>query len=72
MTHYRIYLLGTDNHIFSVADVECDTDEAAKEAAKETLRNGFALEVWQAARYVCKIPLESKPMITFERHQIGA
>ena len=72
MTHYRIYLFGTDNHIFSVADVECDTDEAAKDAGKAMLRNGFAIEVWQAARYVCKLPLESKPMITSERHHTRA
>ncbi len=55
MPDYRLYLLNDRGHIHSAKDLQCSSDEEAVEKA-EQFRDGRALELWQQARFIKKIP----------------
>ena len=51
MAEYRAYFLAPDGRIKRPVDLECDDDEAAKEAAKR-LVDGCDVELWQGRRKI--------------------
>lgn len=56
---YRAYILNDEGHISSYVELQCCTDEEAKEHAAQLL-DGHDIEVWQQARTVAilKAPKE--------------
>ena len=52
MPHYRIYWIGTDNHIHRAEAMECETDEQAWEAAKDRFGAFPSMELWRGATLV--------------------
>jgi hypothetical protein len=59
MPYYRIYRIGPDNRIQSGHDVECLTEEQAKEAALEMIDPHSAAEIWHGTRLVARLPAQS-------------
>ena len=61
MTHYRLYRLDDANHIRQAIDLDCaDDDDATTTAA--TCMDGLAVEVWEKARKVVRLPAKPKPI----------
>ena len=58
VNHSRIYLFRPNNHILREPNVQSKTDETAKSVATAILRDGFAVEVWEDARYVFQLPID--------------
>jgi hypothetical protein len=52
--HYRIYLLGVDDHISKARDVDCPTDAAVFAEIAPIIGNSSAAEVWCGKRCVGK------------------
>ena len=48
MLQYRAYLLGVDGHIVHRVDLVCETEDEARERAKE-LVDGYDVELWLGA-----------------------
>jgi hypothetical protein len=53
MPDYYVYTLGNDGHIVDRQSIICESDEEAKERAKQ-LVNGHPVELWQEARKVAR------------------
>jgi hypothetical protein len=51
MAEYRAYILAPDGHIIKDVDLDCPSDDAAKEAAKK-LVDGHDVELWQFGRRI--------------------
>ena len=51
MAEYQAYILASNGRITRRVDLECDDDEAAKEAAKQ-LADGCDVELWQGRRKI--------------------
>ena len=51
MAEYRAYILAPDERIMKAVELECDDDEAAKEAAQK-LADGHDVELWQGRRKI--------------------
>ena len=51
MRDYRFYWLKPDGRIDTAANLEFADDQAARNHA-QSVANGYAMEVWQAARLV--------------------
>jgi hypothetical protein len=63
MPHYRAYLIGPDGHFVKSVDLSCETDDAAKEHAKQ-LVHGHDVELWHQERKVAvlkRTPPQEKP-----------
>lgn len=58
MTHYRIYLLGPTDKIISALDVNLIDDAQAQAKAASMAHDGQSVEVWQGARYICRLLAE--------------
>jgi hypothetical protein len=54
MNGYRAYLVGSDGHIQRRIDLICESDDAAKEQAKQ-LVDGHDVELWQLDRKIVKL-----------------
>jgi hypothetical protein len=54
MTYYRAYIVSSDDHFLEAIELDCASDAAAIESAKQFL-NGHDVEVWQADRLVSKL-----------------
>jgi hypothetical protein len=52
MHGYRAYIMGRDGHIQDRIEFFCDSDDAAKERAKQLLVNGYAVELWDEGRNI--------------------
>lgn len=53
--HYRFYCVSPNGRFLGVETAECETDEAAREHARERLHrlhHCTAIEVWQLSRLV--------------------
>ena len=59
MAHYRAYLIGPDGHFHAAHDLDCETDEAAIEAAKQYI-DGHDVEVWQQSRRIVQLSRKKK------------
>ena len=57
MPGYYVYTLGDDGHIIGRQSIICDSDEEAKERAKQ-LVDGYLVELWQEARKVARFKPE--------------
>ena len=58
MPQYRLFTLCEDGHISAPAVIlECECDQEAVEAAKQHM-NGHAVELWNGARQVAKLPAQ--------------
>ncbi len=58
MPGYHLYFFDLDGHIKAAAELECDSDDAAKLSA-EDLRDGRPMELWFGARIVETYPAPS-------------
>lgn len=58
--HYRIYLLGSDDHIRGACDVDCSTDAQAYAEIAGVIGSYPAAEMWHGVRCVGRwaMPLE--------------
>ena len=61
MTLYRIYMIGSDDHIKEAQNVECATDQEACLQAESTLDAYPAAEVWEGRRLVARIRAPGRP-----------
>ncbi len=54
MQAYRCYFLNKAETIVAVEQIECDSDDEARQAALKLLRErpGYAIEVWDRARKI--------------------
>jgi hypothetical protein len=48
---YRAYLIGIDCRTFNRVELVCDDDDAAKEQARQLVRN-CRVELWKGARMI--------------------
>lgn len=53
MQHYRVYVLGEDDHFINAIDLSCADDIAAIESAKQLI-DGHDLELWQRDRRIAR------------------
>jgi hypothetical protein len=53
MSHYRAYVIGQDGHFIKSVILDCESDDAAIEAAKQ-LVDGHDIELWQLDRQIAK------------------
>jgi hypothetical protein len=51
MSDYRIYIVGIDGHFIRAIDLDCASDEAAIESARQFI-DGHDLELWQGERKI--------------------
>jgi hypothetical protein len=51
MHGYRAYIIGRDGHIQDRIDLFCDSDDEAKQRAKQ-LVDGYAVELWDEGRQI--------------------
>jgi hypothetical protein len=54
--HYRAYFFDTANHIRHAHDLECATDEEARERLEAMDRRGFSAELWRGTRKLASLP----------------
>ena len=54
MTFYRAYVIGQDGHFLEAVNLECASDAAAVEKAKQCI-NGHDVELWQGNRMITKL-----------------
>ncbi len=56
MQAYRCYFLNKAEAIIAVEQIECDSDEEARQVALKLLRErpGHAIEVWDRARKILR------------------
>ena len=55
MTGYRVYMIGSDEHIKEAENIECATDKEACAEAERILGVYPAAEVWEGRRLVARI-----------------
>jgi hypothetical protein len=55
MALYRFYWFGTDGHIKAAEDLECASDEAARDKALGMIGAYAAIEVWIGVRRVARL-----------------
>jgi hypothetical protein len=51
MSEYRVYIIGSDGHFKASVPLDCASDEAAKQHARQ-LVDGHDVELWQGVRKV--------------------
>jgi len=56
MAHYRLFFMGPDDHIVRAQVVECATDGEAVAVARASCSGHSAIEVWERARKVERVP----------------
>jgi hypothetical protein len=56
MAFYRIYRLNNANRIITGSDVDCESDGAAIEWAKQTFGMSARAEIWNGERCVGHLP----------------
>ena len=56
MPHYRLYELTPTGHIIAGHDLDCADDAAALATAAARLAKASGVEVWQAIRYLGRLP----------------
>jgi hypothetical protein len=61
MALYRIYMIGSDDHIKEAQNVECATDQEACLHAERMLDTYPAAEVWEGRRLVARIRMPGRP-----------
>ena len=54
MQGYRAYIMGPDGHIQDMVVIHSETEEKAKERARQ-LVDGHAVELWDEARKITRI-----------------
>jgi hypothetical protein len=54
MPDYRVYIIGTDGHFQKSVALDCETDDAAVESAKQ-LVDGHDVELWQRDRKITRL-----------------
>ena len=59
MPHYRAYVIGRDGRFEKAIDLDCSSDEAAMESAKQFV-NGHDVELWQRDRRIASLTAKSK------------
>ena len=52
MAHYRMFFIGSDNHIVGAEVLECPSDDDALARARLSCGAHPAVEVWELARRV--------------------
>ena len=55
MAHYRIFFIGSDDHIAKADILECPTDDDALARARLSCTAYPAVEVWELARRVGRV-----------------
>ena len=55
---FRVYRLGPDNRIQSGHDIECATDEQARQAAVKIIDRSSGAEIWQGTRMVDRVAVQ--------------
>ncbi|HEY7581694.1 MAG TPA: hypothetical protein VH855_29195 [Acetobacteraceae bacterium] len=61
MTLYRVYMIGSDDHIKEAENIECATDQEACVEAERMLDAYPAAEVWEGRRLVARIRAPEQP-----------
>ena len=58
MATYRVFVLGSDDHIVGAEVIDCPTDDDAMTLAPSLSGDDHkAVEVWELARYVGRVDL---------------
>jgi hypothetical protein len=60
MTLYRVYMIGSDDHIKEAENIECASDEEACAEAEHRLDVYPAAEVWEGRRFVARVRAPSR------------
>jgi hypothetical protein len=53
MSHYRVYIIGSDGRFQSTVSLDCADDDAAMQQAKQ-LVDDHDVELWQSARKIAR------------------
>jgi hypothetical protein len=61
MAGYRVYIIGGDGHFVNAVQLDCASDDAAIESAKQFI-DGHDVELWQQDRRVA--PFDTRPKNT--------
>ena len=56
MTDYRIYLLNEFDHIYSFREASSESDDDVLNIARPLLAEASAVEIWQRARRIARLP----------------
>ena len=59
MATYRVFMLGSDDHFVGVKLIECATDDEAMRNAPVVAGGHKAVEIWEFARRVGRLDLQS-------------
>ena len=61
MALYRVYKIGSDQHIKAAENIECATDQEARCEAERLLEVYPAAEVWEGRRLVARVRAPGHP-----------